>query len=334
MTTQRTDWVDYAKGFGILFVVYAHLLSSGYHSGVDISEHYFHLSDSGVYSFHMPLFFFLAGLFVWPSLEKRGTIHFCKEKIRLIAYPYIIWSIIQGSVELIFSGQSHRGMDAGDLFTIPFLPLAQFWFLYALLLMYIAFALLRRLKVFFHTVLIVSALVLYFFPLPTEVMALHGFSTGFLYFVVGYMATKYDRLLKSIPLAITICLLLLQVISIFIVFEQLISPTRLTDGSHPLYFLYLSGVGILVWIGISQYLAKKQWGFFIKILGVHSIRIYLVHMLAGVAVRVILLSLFSVENPVIHMVLGVGGGVVIPIVIYRISQYLRFPYLFELNTSR
>ena len=66
MSNARKDWVDYAKGIGIILVVYGHLLSSGYHAGLSIPKHFFELSDSIVYTFHMPLFFLLSGLFVEP----------------------------------------------------------------------------------------------------------------------------------------------------------------------------------------------------------------------------------------------------------------------------
>jgi fucose 4-O-acetylase-like acetyltransferase len=96
--TQRTDWVDYAKGIGIILVVYAHLLSSGYHGGLAINTHFFLLSDSIIYSFHMPLFFFLSGLFARQSYMKRGVKTFFLSKIKILGYPYLIWSCIQATV--------------------------------------------------------------------------------------------------------------------------------------------------------------------------------------------------------------------------------------------
>ncbi|MDB4201501.1 hypothetical protein N9763_00715 [Polaribacter sp.] len=41
--TQRIDWIDQAKGFGIILVVYGHNFPS---------------IEDYIYSFHMPLFFF------------------------------------------------------------------------------------------------------------------------------------------------------------------------------------------------------------------------------------------------------------------------------------
>jgi len=333
MITQRTDWIDYAKGLGIILVVYAHLLSSGFNAGLPIAKHFFLLSDSIVYSFHMPLFFFLAGLFACQSLVKRGTQQFLLNKLQFITYPYLVWSLIQGIVELFFSNQSHRGISVFDLLTIPYFPLAQFWFLYAIFIMYVVYTIVSLFEKYASVMLLVVACLLFFYPIPTEVMALHGFSTGFLFFVFGVLLKK--RLTSwnkfYIPVPITFVLLLLFIGSAYTVFEFIIEPTRLTDGSHPVYFLFLSSVGVLFCTGLAQYLAKKKCFVFIKILGLYSIQIYLVHMLAGVAVRIILLNVFSIENPVLHMITGVSVGLFVPIMLYKIAINMHFPYLFQLE---
>ncbi len=333
MTAQRTDWIDYAKGLGIILVVYAHLLSSGFNAGLSIPEKFFLLSDSTVYSFHMPLFFFLAGLFVRQSLLKRGSWKFFVSKLRFIAYPYLLWSFLQGTVELIFSKQSHRGITVADLFTIPYLPLAQFWFLYAIFLMYAVYALLSYLGKFAPVILLVLAWILFFNPISSEVMALHGFSTGFLFFILGLLIKEYFAYVErsSIPFPITLVLLFLLMGSTYTAFEYLIEPTRLTDGSHPFYFLFFACVGILFCTGLAQYLAKKKCCTVIKTFGIYSIQIYLVHMLAGVAVRIVLLNFLSIENPVLHMIAGVSAGLFVPIALYKVTMRARFPYLFELK---
>jgi len=134
-----------------------------------------------------------------------------------------------------------------------------------------------------------------------------------------------------IPVPVTFVLLLLFIGSAYTVFEFIIEPTRLTDGSHPVYFLFLSSVGGLFCTGLAQYLAKKKCFVFVKILGLYSIQIYLVHMLAGVAVRIILLNVFSIENPVLHMITGVSVGLFVPIMLYKIAINMHFPYLFQLE---
>ena len=331
--TQRIDWVDYAKGIGIILVVYGHLLSSGFHAGLAIPEHFFRLSDSLVYSFHMPLFFFLAGLFAGQSYSKRGLKKFLVNKLEIIAYPYLIWSFLQALVELAFSSQSFRGTTYGQLLAIPYLPWAQFWFLYALLAMYVVFAMFSLLGKYFHALLFATAAILFIWPINSEVMAMHGFSTGFLFFVIGVLAEEFSGdsstfIQKNIPPFITLVLLFLFAGSGWYIFERVIVPTRLTDGSHPFIFLYLAGLGISMCIGLAQYLATKKRHRWLRIIGRYSLQIYLVHMLAGVGARVILLNILKVSNPFIHVIVGVGAGLTVPILLYQITLKMNFPYLF------
>ncbi|MCF6188349.1 MAG: acyltransferase [Desulfobulbaceae bacterium] len=331
--TQRTDWVDYAKGIGIILVVYGHLLSSGFHAGLAVPEHFFLLSDSLVYSFHMPLFFFLAGLFAGQSCRNRGVKAFLVNKLEIIAYPYLIWSFFQASVELAFASQSFRGATYGQLLAIPYLPWSQFWFLYALLAMYVAFGMFSLLGKYFHVFLCITAAILFLWPINSEVMAMHGFSTGFLFFVIGVLAKEFfgtsgKMMQKTIPPVITLVFLFIFAGSGWYIFERVIAPTRLTDGSHPFYFLYLAGLGIPMCVGLAQYLAAKKWCGMLRILGRYSLQIYLVHMLAGVGARIILLNIFQVNNPLVHMIVGVGAGLTVPIFLYRVTLKMNFPYLF------
>ena len=60
---ERNVWVDYAKAIGIILVVYGHVARGVFNAGLPMDEGEFVLVDSIIYSFHMPLFFFLSGLF-------------------------------------------------------------------------------------------------------------------------------------------------------------------------------------------------------------------------------------------------------------------------------
>jgi len=60
--TNRSGWVDYAKAIGIILVVYGHVARGLYNAGIAFPEPLYSLTDSVVYSFHMPLFFFLSGI--------------------------------------------------------------------------------------------------------------------------------------------------------------------------------------------------------------------------------------------------------------------------------
>lgn len=72
---QRINWIDQVKGFGIFLVVYGHN---------------FPFLEKYIYSFHMPLFFLLAGVFHKANFDKKNLIN----KTKQLIVPYFLWSIL------------------------------------------------------------------------------------------------------------------------------------------------------------------------------------------------------------------------------------------------
>jgi fucose 4-O-acetylase-like acetyltransferase len=73
---ERLHWVDYAKGIGIFLVVVGHVLRGLINSSILQPSALLLFVDRWIYGFHMPLFFFISGLFVKRSL--RLCIYFLK----------------------------------------------------------------------------------------------------------------------------------------------------------------------------------------------------------------------------------------------------------------
>jgi fucose 4-O-acetylase-like acetyltransferase len=98
----RSNAVDIVKGLAILLVTYEHtgqgMAARGWWPGPsrDFSYHY-------VYSFHMPAFFFVAGLFVAGSIHRRGAKDFVLEKMKTLLYLYLGWAILLSAIEPLIS---------------------------------------------------------------------------------------------------------------------------------------------------------------------------------------------------------------------------------------
>lgn len=79
---QRLEWVDILKSFGIFLVFLGHLL----HPNTQIGMY--------IYSFHMPLFFFISGMFFKYSDVADGFHHFFIKKLRVRMIPYMTFGIL------------------------------------------------------------------------------------------------------------------------------------------------------------------------------------------------------------------------------------------------
>lgn len=74
---KRLDWIDAAKGIGILMVLYGH-------NWLDWKYCYL------VYSFHMPMFFFLSG---YTFSDGRKPTQFILNKVKTLLIPYVFFAI-------------------------------------------------------------------------------------------------------------------------------------------------------------------------------------------------------------------------------------------------
>ena len=93
---KRIPWLDIAKGYGTLLVIFSHL------GGGDIR--------TWIYTFHMPLFFFLSG---YVFNEKNNFVDFCKKKFKSLVIPYFALGIPLVLFQLL--KYAYLGVFSGDV---------------------------------------------------------------------------------------------------------------------------------------------------------------------------------------------------------------------------
>ena len=324
----RVDWVDYAKGIGIILVVYGHVLRGLHSAGFKFFGRFYELSDSIVYSFHMPLFFFLSGLFFYQTLSKKGPVKLVFSKIDTIFYPFVIWSILQGSIEVLVSNYTNGNVTFNEVFSLLWSPRAQFWFLYDLFFVIVIssfiFKVNARGKVLF---LLPLFSFLYVVFLDSEYVKLI-----FLYCVFFMLGIIFSFYFKSEWLHSKT----LQLISAlaFIVFQYLY------HFYYELHYLDLNGftmfiafVSVFFVIFFSSFLARLKVTF-LCYLGSVSMVIYLMHILAGSGVRVILDRVLGIDSVVFHLVFGLISGLFFPLVVLWFLKRLNVRYAFSAPVSK
>ncbi len=91
MTTEnRIDWIDISKGIGIILVVLGHTIVPQIRGESRAAEFLWIF----IYSFHMPLFFFLSGYLFEMGIEKyTNKKHFFLSKARKLLLPYLFFSV-------------------------------------------------------------------------------------------------------------------------------------------------------------------------------------------------------------------------------------------------
>ncbi|MEJ7914431.1 MAG: acyltransferase, partial [Chitinophagaceae bacterium] len=130
---RRMTWVDYLRGIAIILVVYHHVRVGIERSHIIIPEVLVN-ANMIFYSFRMPLFFVLSGIFINRSLSNKSTKQLSWIKFENLLYPYLLWSFIQVSLQIALSNFTNSDRDLTDYTYIFYQPrrLDQFWYLTAL----------------------------------------------------------------------------------------------------------------------------------------------------------------------------------------------------------
>ena len=126
----RVEYIDTAKGIGILLVVIGHVVySNNYplHGAATVCNF--------IYSFHMPLFFIISGLCIKEN--KQLSFNTIKKMAKIYLIPYVVWSILYLLLfQVIFTVLKQPTVfsfdDAHFAHAISICGLAPLWFLLAL----------------------------------------------------------------------------------------------------------------------------------------------------------------------------------------------------------
>lgn len=205
--TARLDWIDMAKGYGMLAIIAGHLGSFGNFEFIKI----------WLFSFHVPLFFFLSG---YVFKDYGNWVKLFKRKIKSIIVPYFCLGIPTVLFKILWSLSNHELTKKAVIELIKNFIVQKrtwsLWFLTCLFILNLVFYFAKKLNnrlLFVISAIAVSLGILYYslggkeLPLNIDVCFM-----AFPFFFAGYYckckSAKINAYFKNKPHLIILILLL------------------------------------------------------------------------------------------------------------------------------
>jgi fucose 4-O-acetylase-like acetyltransferase len=349
LTRDRYPWIDYARGICIILVCFRHT-----HEGLasaDIlqpNEHpVLQFLNVFFFSFRMPLFFIISGVFLGASLKKKGLKLFIEDRFRYIFYPFLVWGCIQITMQLVFKGYVNANRKPIDYLNLLWNPreIEQFWYLNALFFVGVTYALIKVKLKLTGLQQLGLGLVLYFLAYFTTVNEIPTGLLGdvfffYIFFAVGdnlasfiIVEEKRKQILGRKPLLI--------LLPIFLVLQYFFSKINLKAGDDyyvqhlmPVLFAIVAFAGCAFIINFSYLLQELKLFKFLRVIGYHSLFIYIMHLMVIAAFRALYINVLGQNNVYVFIIVGILAGIFIPMVIYNVAERMGAGWLFELKKKK
>lgn len=268
-TAKRISWIDTAKGIGISFVVLGHYIQTLYvRSGGGEFAFYW------IYSFHMPLFFFLSGL----VYKHKKWNDFLQGLLKNLLIPTIVFSILYFLYKALIIKENIDwwGIIVCDRHSYMHL----YWFMWSLfwtkLLYYIIHSFIQSPKI----ILGLSIVVLYvcFFLKLNEFLIRMPLCLGnvpyvFVFYAVGVVIHNY----KIVKVKVFVPFIMLGLSLLACVLRPAsISYALLSFDFAPIDYVK-AFLGIFFICIIAQVLEPRITRDIIKKIGQESMYVYLIH---------------------------------------------------------
>ena len=297
----RVDWVDYAKGFCIVFVVMMHSTL-----GVEAAlgrEGFMHEVVAFAKPFRMPDFFMISGLFLarvidrdWRTYLDRKVVHF--------AYFYVLWVTIQFAFKAPGFAAETGWHGVAMLYLESFIePFGTLWFIYLLPIFFVVVKAARNVPPLAIWLVAASLEILH---IQTGWTAIDEFAARFVYFYTGYLlATHIFTLAAAVqrkPL-IAFCGL-----TVWGLVENLFVVRGWSE--LPLVSLGLGLLGAGAVVSVSALMAKSDLFKPLRYCGRNSIVIYLAFFLPMALSRTALIKSGIIADVGVISILVTAAGVI------------------------
>ena len=348
----RFPWIDYARGICIILVCYRHSFEGLINAGFPTNKYpLLELVNSSLVTFRMALFFILSGSFISGTLAKKKYGTYVADRFKVILYPMLIWGAIQITLQLVFSNFTNARREPIDYFYLLVMPrkIEQFWYLNTLFMVGIVYAFLKTVLQFNLWQLMVSAILLYSLGglyystnmnMRSEILA-YSFIPDLLHYYIFFFigdaisSFLYDqkniRSLGSVKFFIPVFLLFVITHTYYTIVNAQHQQGYYVEFYQPVAFLLIALSGCALTIQLSFILQQSGKMKFLRVIGYHSLYIYLIHVMITGSLRAIMSKVFHITNIPLLLFVSVVSGIVFPIIIYNVLVRNRMWGLFSLT---
>jgi fucose 4-O-acetylase-like acetyltransferase len=325
LKTGRWQWIDYLRGIVILLVAFRHSLLGIEHNNIVVPA-WLDNANTITSSFRMPLFFVLSGIFIKGSMAKRTLGQIIETKFENLIYPYLVWASIQITMQIVLAGSSNTHRTIFDYVYILYQPrnVDQFWYLPALFNASIVYMVLESKLKPAKWVHVVLGVVLYFVShYFQQISMLSDWMRCYIFFALGAVISDFffkessQRFLKS-PWPLLMILPVFVLAEMFFVSKDESFFLNDNDLVGRIEYLIIALIGCLSMFIVAFRLQSWNILRFLRVIGYHSMYIYVMHVMVAAAMRALLMKVFHITDPIILLVFIIFFAVTIPIIFYNL----------------
>jgi len=333
---KRYSWIDYDKGISIILVGYGHALDALGDNNI-YQGHSFFFAYLGMllYGFRMPLFFFISGVFLSGSLQRKSYPGYVKGRINNILYPLIVWGILEIVVWTAYNYHQTHSFNLHlflSLFTNPrIIGNGHLWYLNALFAIGVVYAFLKvKLKVspvaqiFLGLGLYCVSAYLHVNDIDAGILT--DYCAFFIYFAIGDTISsivlnkenvdRFASLKIFFPLFIIFAFMQYYCTHVNLTVGQ--GSDRFVEYKRPFLYMAEAMIGCILSVNVSFQLQKHKILRFLRVIGFHSLFIYCMQFIFISAAKVLLVyGLKFTYYPVLVPLLWISG-VIPPMLFYTL----------------
>lgn len=315
--------INITRGIGIILVMLGHAFPD---SAIGIESRFARTIFDIIYSFHMPLFIFLAGFVGTKVIDanRKESWNYIKSRAQRLLIPYFVVAICYFPLKIIFSKFANVPYDMKDLIYVflgknPNYAMWTLWMLFMIAVVAALFVNTHNLKIVTFIALIV-VVIFCAIKLPEKFVGIeHVLNLSFFYFLGIIVARNYDKVKKECKnhkLYLFICIIVFVGTNItkeILVYKDIMMHEILS------IFTAISGIGMTVYCAylISNFDTRSVTKKALDICGKYSMDIYVLGTFIQPFLRIVFWSKLGINYAVYTVFISTIGGVILSVAISK-----------------